>query len=104
MLIQVIRLVTFSRGKAITAIHGTIVTRLEGDFARSATLCADAIIHLALTSGGILAVVTAGLASLRFVYKAFGCIKFLLTSCEHELSATIFANKGFVFVHGFSSL
>jgi len=93
-----------SLGKAIAAIHGTVVTRLERNFARSATLCAGAIIHLALTSGGILAVVTAGLASLRFVYKAFGSIEFLFTSCKHELSAAIFANKSFVFVHGFSSL
>lgn len=87
--------------EAIAAIDGTVVARLEGNFAGGAAGCANGIVHGAiLSTGGIaLSGVAAGLTALGFVGETLLGVKLLLSSSEGELLAAIFADDNFVLEH-----
>ena len=85
--------------KALAAIYRTVFTRPERHFSFFSAACAYGCEHLAFRLRSVLASIAAGLASLRLVYKALGCVKFLLTGGENEFSAAFLACECFVFVH-----
>ena len=89
-------------GKALTAVYGTILFRLERNLSGLSAFRAHGVIHLTLTAGSTagLARLTAGLAAGGLVLESFFGIEFLFTGSENELSATVFAYQRFVFVHG----
>ena len=87
--------------KALAAVYGTVVAGLEGKHSFAAAIVADSYKGLALTAGTGLSLVTAGLAALGLVLKAFAGIELLLAGSENEFLTTVFANESFVFVHFF---
>lgn len=90
--------------KALAAVHGAIGLGLKRNSCLAAASCANSSVVLTRATCSHLAGVTAGLAALWLVLETALCIKLLLTSGEHELVATLFANQGLVFVHVESSL
>jgi len=82
--------------KAIAAINRAIFTGLERNLAGFSTFCADSVEHFTaaaiVTASGGLTGIAAGLATLRFIGKTFGSVKFLLAGGELEFSAAFFAN------------
>jgi hypothetical protein len=88
-------------GEALAAVHGPIIVRLERHLAGLATLCANRIIHLALTVAiaGASAGIPALLAALGLVLESALRIKFLFTGGKDEFLAAVFADQSFVFVH-----
>ena len=78
--------------EALAAEHGAIGLGLEGNLGLAAATGAGSGEELTGATGGVLASVTASLAALGLVLEAALCIELLLTSGEHELIATLFAN------------
>ena len=78
--------------EALAAENGTIGLGLEGNLCFAAAACAGSGEELTGTAGSVLASVTARLAALGLVLEAALCVELLLTSGEHELVATLFAN------------
>lgn len=80
--------------KAIAAIYRTIITRFKRNFASFATSCTSGFEHfsVAAISSGIFTSITAGFASLWFICKTFGCIKFLFTCSKFEFGPAVSAN------------
>lgn len=85
--------------EAFAAVNSLTLGGLEGHLALLAALYADCIKHFSSTSLRILSCGAALFASLGLVLKSLGCVEFLLTCCEHELIATIFALQCLVLVH-----
>lgn len=88
-----------SLGKALAAINGAITRGLKGNSCFLAALGADSGEHLTGSTVGVLAGVTASLASLGLVDEASLSIEFLLASREDELIAALFALQSLVSVH-----
>lgn len=85
--------------KAVTAVNRTVAARLERELCLSAALGAGRGKELTLRTRCVLALVAAGLTSLRLVLEAVICVKFLLAGGEHELLAAISAYQSFVLIH-----
>ena len=96
--IQILVLRFLSLLKASRAIYGSVVGGLEGDLCLSAAVCAYCSEILTGCLAGVLLCITASLASLRLVQKAFLCIESLLASGENEFVAAILADKRLVLV------
>ena len=91
------------RGKALAAIHGTVLTREERNLGGLAAVGADRVMHFAGSTGSRaagLASGTAGLAAGGLILEALFGVEFLLTCSPNEFVATVFANQRLVFVHG----
>ena len=88
-------------GKALAAVYGTILSRLEGNLSGLSAFGADGIMHLARTAGSTAGFtgLTASLAAGGLILESLFGIEFLFTGSENELSATVFAYQRFVFVH-----
>ena len=86
--------------EAVTAVHRTVVLRLERHFRLFATLCTDDLVHLALLTALTAAatLITAITATRWLVLKTLLSIKFLLTSGEDEFFTTFFARECLVLV------
>jgi len=85
--------------KALAAIDGTIGLGLKGDLRLAAAAGAHCGKILPGTAGSGLTGFPAGLAPLGLILEAPLSIELLLTGGKHELLATFFAHKRFVFVH-----
>ena len=85
--------------ETVTAVNGSIILRLERDFASGATFRAYCIVHFALAIACCFLCIAAILAANRFILKAFFSIEFLFTGCELIFISTVSANKRFVLVH-----
>ena len=79
-------------GEALAAVHRAIFAGFERNLRFLAAVRADSGVHLALRFRGTFASVTAGLATLRLVYKAFLSVELLLAGSENEFVAALFAN------------
>ena len=89
--------------EALAAIHRAIFARNKRNLSGLAAVSADGIMHLTRCTSGRpagFACSAACFAAGGFILETLLCVEFLLTSGEHELSATIFANQRLVFVHG----
>jgi hypothetical protein len=88
-------------GKALAAVYGTILSRLEGNLSGLSAFGADGIMHLARTAGSAAGLpgLTAGLAAGGLVLESLFGVEFLFTGGENELSTTVLAYQRFVFVH-----
>ena len=91
-------------GEAIAAINRTVISGLERNFCFASAGSADGREHFLLAGSAIFSGVAAGLASLGFVCEAFFVVEVLFACSKNEFRAAVFANKGFVLKHGFSSL
>ena len=78
--------------KASAAINRSVVRGLEGDLCLSAAVCAYSSEVLARSLACVFLRVTACLASLGLVHKAFFVVESLLAGGEYELVAAIFAD------------
>ena len=84
--------VSLHLSEALAAENGAIGLGLEGNLCVAAATCTGSGEELTGATGSVLASVTAGLAALGLVLEAALCVELLLTSGEHELIATLFAN------------
>ncbi len=87
--------------EAVAAIYRSVCLRLKRYTSFAAACCTCSYEILLRSSCGILASVTASLASLRLILEASFSIKFLFAGCEYELFSALFAFKCFVLVHLF---
>ena len=87
--------------EALAAENGTVGLGLEGNLGLAAAACAGSGEELTGATGGVLASITAVLATLGLVLEATLSVESLLTSGEHELIAALFANQILIFVHCF---
>ena len=78
----------------VFALHGS-----KGNRILFAAIGADDSGSLSLRSAGVLACLSASLATLRLIYKAFLSVEFLLSCGKNEFFAAILANECLVFVH-----
>jgi hypothetical protein len=78
--------------EALAAVNGAIGLGLEGNLGIAATSSTGSGEVLTRTAGSSLAGVTAALAALGLVPEAALSVELLLTSSEHELATTLFAN------------
>ena len=85
--------------EAIAAVNGAIRFGLEGNASFLAATGANCGEILPGASGGVLASIAAGLATLRLVLEASLRVELLLTGGEHKLVPTLFANQRFVLIH-----
>jgi hypothetical protein len=85
---------------AITAVNGTIRSRLERNLGFYATLCTNNSVHFALAWLGIaassFACIAAIAATLRLVFETFFSIEFLFAYSENESRSAVFAYQFFV--------
>ena len=79
-------------GEALAAVNGTIGLGFKGNLGLAAAGSASSGEVLTRTTGSSLAGIAAALAALGLVLEAALSVEFLLTSGEHELIATLFAN------------
>lgn len=89
---------------ALVAIYRLFSVRTERNLGILTTVsayCREHLTVLARSSARVLASITAGLASLRLIHKAFLCIKLLLACGEDEFLSTVLALNGLVLVHWF---
>ena len=94
-----LKLHTLASLEASAAVDRTIVFGNERDLGGSAALCADRVIHLALTAALILASIPAVPAANGLILEALLRVELLLTSGENEFRAAILANQYFVLEH-----
>ena len=78
--------------EALAAENGTVGLGLEGNLCLTTATSAGSGEELTGATGSVLASVTASLAALGLVLEAALCVELLLTSGEHKLVATLFAN------------
>lgn len=78
----------------VFALHGS-----KGNRILFAAIGTDDSGSLSLRSAGVLACLSASLATLRLIYKAFLSVEFLLSCGKNEFFAAILANECLVFVH-----
>ena len=78
--------------KALAAIYRAVIPRDERHFGNAAAGSTYCIMHFSGSSAGILTLIAAGLAALRFVYKAFGFVKLLFPCSKYEFLTAILAN------------
>ena len=84
-------LLFFFLGEAVAAIDGPVLARAEGHLGFGITGSANGREHFALGPSVALALVSAALAALGFVYKTFFGVKLLFTGGEDERASTFFA-------------
>lgn len=84
---------------ASAAINGSVLTGLKGKLRFAAAVSANGFKLFTVALCSLLACVTASLAALGLVYKAFFSIKFLLARCKNKFVAAFFTDESFVFVH-----
>ena len=77
--------------ETLATVDRAVRLRLEGNLGLTAAGGAHSGKILAGATGGSLAGIAAGLATLGLILEAALCIKLLLTSGEHEFLATLFA-------------
>ena len=78
--------------EALAAVNRTVGLGLEGNLGLTTASGTGGGEVLTRTAGSSLAGVTAALAALGLVLEAALSVELLLTSGEHELVATLFAN------------
>lgn len=88
-------------GEAFTAVYRAVFPWLERNLAWFAACRTYGIEHFTLRPPRVFTSIAALFASLRLIYKALLCIKFLLASCENKFLTTFFADKFLVLVHAF---
>ena len=89
--------------EAVTAVHGTISTRLERNLGLTSATVADHSEHLPGSAAVAvlgLAGITAGFAPTGLVLEALFGVEFLFAGRENKLVATVTAGQCLVFVHG----
>ena len=86
--------------KAFAAINRSVLTRLKGNFCYSTAGITSCLKPLTLATAGVFACITASLATLGLINKAFFSIEFLFTGGENEFLSAFLASESFVFVHG----
>ena len=87
---------------AFAAVNRSVLTRLKGNLCNSTAGIAGCFKPLTLATSCILACISASLATLGLVYKAFFGIEFLFAGCENEFVAAFLTDESFVFVHDFN--
>ena len=92
MILKGLLLVSTHLSEALAAENGPIGLGLEGNSCLAAATSADSGEVLTGATSVVLASVTASLAALGLILEATLCVELLLTSGEHELIATLFAN------------
>jgi hypothetical protein len=85
--------------EAIAAVNRTIGLGLKRNASFLAAASASRSKILPGASGGILARIPAGLATLGLILEASLSVELLLTGGEHELVATLFAYQRLVLIH-----
>lgn len=85
--------------KASAAVNGSVIGRLESYSCLTATVGANSGEILTGRFAGILLCLTACLAALRLVQKAFFRVKSLFAGSENKFISTFLAYKGFVLVY-----
>ena len=93
----------FHSRETFAAIYGAVVAGLERNSCFFSAFRANCGMHFSLRTG-VFTGVSASFASLRLVLETFFSVKFLFTCRENKFFSTVFANKGLVFVHAFTSL
>ncbi len=78
--------------KALAAINCSAFLGLERNLSLTAAGSTGSCIHNSFSSAGILSCVTASLASLGLVYKAFLCVEFLLACGEDKFISAFLTN------------
>ena len=78
--------------EALAAVNRAVRLRLKRNSGLASACSADSGEELTGAAGSVLAGITAVLASLGLVLEATLSVECLLTSGEHELIATLFAN------------
>ena len=78
--------------KAIAAVNRTIVSGLERHLCLAAAGSAGSGEELTGSASGVLASVTAALATLGLILEAALCIEFLFAGGENKFSTALFAN------------
>ena len=78
--------------EALAAENRPVSLGLEGNSCLTAATSAGSSEVLTGTTGVVLASIAASLAALGLILEAALCVELLLTSGEHELLATLFAN------------
>ena len=92
VLLSELLLVGTHLSEALAAEHGAIGLGLERNSCLTAATSAGSGEELTGATGVVLASITASLAALGLVLEAALCVELLLTSGEHELLTTLFAN------------
>lgn len=87
--------------KAFSAVVILALDGCEGNRILFAAICTDDSRTLSLRSACVFTSLSASLATLGLIYKAFFCVEFLLSCGKNEFFAAIFANECLVFVHWF---
>lgn len=85
--------------EALAAVNGSVAGRLECKLCLAAALRAGSDEILTLASLGVLLFVSASLAALGLVLKAFFSVELLLTRCEYKFLSAISACEGYVFIN-----
>lgn len=85
--------------KAFSAIVVLALHGCKGNGVLFTAICADNCRSLSLRSACVLASLSAGLAALGLIHKAFFSVEFLLSCGKNEFFAAILANECLVFVH-----
>lgn len=75
--------------EALAAIYRSVLSGFEGDLSLIAAGSAGSCIHLSAFSGSVLSRITASLAALGLIYKAFLCIELLLACSENEFVSAV---------------
>lgn len=88
--------------EALAAVYRSVLTGLKGNLCLSAARIAGCCKPLTLATGCVLSCITASLATLGLIYKAFFSIEFLFACGENEFVAAFLADESFVFVHDFN--
>lgn len=87
--------------ETVAAINRTVFTGLERNLRFLSAGRANCRVHLTRGTSGALAGIAAYLTSLRLIFETARCVEFLFSGREDKFVSTIFAYKGFVFVHCF---
>ncbi len=94
-----LRLFFFHLCETFAAIYRSVFSGSERNFCFSSASRAGSCKHFSFALCCIFSCISASLASLRLVYKAFLSIKFLFACCKNKFVSTILADQCLVFVH-----
>ena len=90
--------------KALAAVDGAVVARLEGNLRLFAAVGAFGDEHFPVGAAGSFARRTAFSAALRLILEALFGVEFLLTGGEREFLVAVLAHQCLVLIHVFTSL
>lgn len=88
-------------GKALAAVNRSVAGGLERNLGLAAASRAGRHKHFSCSFARVLAIVTAGFASLRLILESLLSIELLLAGSENKLLTAIFALQCDVLVHAF---